>query len=169
MYDPAYHQHQIKILTYLFSLPLQHIQNKAMIINATKTPPNATKNIPKEVSSGENGDSRGPGCSVLVTFGRPVDVANAPAGLSNLVFSLAGCIKGSTTTEEVVMLSEVKTCVRFGEITVVALLSIAVVQYEPREDLDEELIIVGNVIELESRRPKRRSQNTTVKITKFEC
>lgn len=117
-----------KRVSYLFSLPLQHIQTKATIINPTKIPPNVTKNIPKEVSCGAVGGSRRGGVVKVILVGLTDDAA--------IVID----------AEDIYLVAEI--LVRFGEITVLVLsVSVAEVEFIHHEGLEGRLVILEEVVE----------------------
>ena len=101
-----------------------------MIIRTTKTPPNVTKNIPKEVSCGGDGGWRR-GCVVkviLVGLTEPAIVIDA---------------------EDLRLVAEILSAigVRFGEVIVLTLLSEAKLQFEPGSGgLEEKLVGLDNVL-----------------------
>ena len=83
----------------------------------------------------------------MVTFGRLTDVGIASVGFSVSMFALVSCIEASTATEAEDALCLAKTCVCFGEITIVGLLGKADVQSEHHEGLETKLVTVDKVIE----------------------
>ena len=146
-------------------------------MNATKTPPNVTKNIPKEDSSGADSGRRVRDCVVKAELVGPTEETIVPVRLTEpTLIALVGCTEACIVTadaKDILFVAERKL-LRFGEMTVLTLLIVAV-QFEHHGGLEGTLVIVEDVNgKLELSRPvikvikSRQIQLPINRRTKFE-